>query len=44
EHGIVQRPRHLLLYWIGPSLIGVGRVLHDAMELERHLPTNYGDD
>jgi toxin ParE1/3/4 len=39
-HGIVQRPRHMLLYRIGPNLIGVGRVLHDAMELKRHLPAD----
>jgi toxin ParE1/3/4 len=44
EHGIVQRPRHLLLYRAGPGVIGVGRILHDAIELERHLPANYGDD
>jgi toxin ParE1/3/4 len=27
-----------------PEVIGIGRVLHDAMELERHLPASYGDD
>lgn len=36
--GVVQRPRHFLVYRsINPALIVVGRVLHDAMELERHL-------
>lgn len=44
EHGVVIRPRHLLLYRIvRPDLIGIGRVLHDAMEIERHLPQEYGD-
>jgi toxin ParE1/3/4 len=33
----VARPRHLILYRIsGASTVEVGRVLHDAMELERH--------
>jgi toxin ParE1/3/4 len=37
--GVVQRPRHFLIYRpIDTSLIAIGRVLHDAMELERHLP------
>jgi toxin ParE1/3/4 len=35
--GIVRRPRHFLVYRSEPSLIVVGRVLHDAMELARHL-------
>jgi toxin ParE1/3/4 len=42
--GIVLRPRHLLLYRFAHSgLIGIGRVLHDAMEIERHLPRDFGD-
>jgi toxin ParE1/3/4 len=42
--GIVRQPRHLLLYrTVIPGIIGIGRVLHDAMELERHLPADYGD-
>ena len=45
ESGIVRRPRHLLLYRLTlPTIIGIGRVLHDAMEIERHLPTVYGDE
>jgi toxin ParE1/3/4 len=33
----VGRPRHLILYRIGGALtVEVGRVLHEAMELERH--------
>jgi toxin ParE1/3/4 len=44
EHRIVLRPRHLLLYRFAyPGLIGIGRVLHDAMEIERHLPRDFGD-
>lgn len=35
--GIVQRPRHFLVYRLQPGLVVVGRVLHDAMELARHL-------
>ena len=35
--GIVRRPRHFLVYRMEPDLIVVGRVLHDAMELARHL-------
>jgi toxin ParE1/3/4 len=45
EHGIVVRPRHFLLYRLARAdLIGVGRVLHDAMEVERHLPKAFGDE
>ncbi|WP_027060529.1 type II toxin-antitoxin system RelE/ParE family toxin [Mesorhizobium loti] len=44
DHGIVQRPRNLLLYRATIEMIGVGRVLHDVMEIERHLPATYGDD
>lgn len=45
ESGIVRQPRHLLLFrFARADLIGIGRVLHDAMEIERHLPENYGDE
>lgn len=44
EHGIVLRPRRFLLYRTTLQVIGIGRVLHDAMELRRHLPESYGDD
>ena len=45
EHGFVMRPRHFLLYrFASADLIGVGRVLHDAMEVERHLPNEFGDE
>ena len=37
DEGIVHRPRHFLLYRpLRPGLIGVGRVLHDAMDISRH--------
>jgi toxin ParE1/3/4 len=43
--GLVRQPRHLLLYRLQrPNLIGIGRVLHDTMEIERHLPDRYGDE
>jgi len=35
--GAVRRPRHFLVYRCEPELLVVGRVLHDAMELARHL-------
>lgn len=38
KHSQVARPRHLILYRIADgSIVEVGRVLHDAMELERHV-------
>ncbi|MGP4670544.1 type II toxin-antitoxin system RelE/ParE family toxin [Agrobacterium salinitolerans] len=44
ETGLVKTPRHLLLYRaLRSGLVGVGRVLHDSMEIERHLPADYGD-
>lgn len=33
----VERPRHFLIYRIDDKLILIGRVLHDAMDLERHI-------
>jgi toxin ParE1/3/4 len=43
--GLVRQPRHLLLYRLQrPDLVGIGRVLHDTMEIERHLPNRYGDE
>ena len=35
--GVVRRPRHFIVYRFEPGLVVVGRVLHDAMELARHL-------
>lgn len=38
KDGGVRRPRHLILYTvIDDATVGVLRVLHDAMELHRHL-------
>jgi toxin ParE1/3/4 len=37
ETGIVRRPRHFLIYRMEHDRVVVGRVLHDAMELARHL-------
>ncbi|HEY3796871.1 MAG TPA: type II toxin-antitoxin system RelE/ParE family toxin [Caulobacteraceae bacterium] len=37
----VGRPRHLLIYRIETDVVVVGRVLHDAMELTRHLPDDW---
>ncbi len=37
ETGVVREPRHFLIYRMEPGLVIVGRVLHDAMELARHL-------
>jgi len=31
--------RHLILYRVKGSTVEIARVLHDSMELERHLPT-----
>lgn len=40
---IVRRPRHFLLFkQLAPSLLGIGRLLHDSMEIERHLPKDFG--
>lgn len=45
ETGLVRNPRHFLLYrMLKPGLVGVGRVLYDSMEIERHLPADYGDN
>ena len=37
--GGVARPRHFVIYREVAGQIVVGRVLHDAMELARHLPS-----
>lgn len=34
---VVRRPRHFFVYRSEPALLVVGRVLHDAMELARHM-------
>jgi toxin ParE1/3/4 len=41
--GLIRRPRHLLLYEVMTTgLVGIDRVLHDSMEVERHLPADFG--
>lgn len=41
----VRKPRHFLLYRaLKPELVGVGRVLHDAMDLPQHIPEAFGDE
>jgi toxin ParE1/3/4 len=40
--GRVKRPRHFLLYRTRSNgLVEIGRVLHDSVDLERHLPDEY---
>jgi toxin ParE1/3/4 len=40
--GRVKRPRHFLLYRVqSPGNVEIGRVLHDSVDLERHLPPEY---
>ncbi|MGO8753580.1 MAG: type II toxin-antitoxin system RelE/ParE family toxin [Thermoguttaceae bacterium] len=39
----VRRPRHFLLYRIRDDRrVEIGRVLHERMDLARHLPDDYG--
>jgi toxin ParE1/3/4 len=41
-NGIVRRPRHLVIFRIvKPDILDIGRILHDAMELANHIPTEY---
>jgi toxin ParE1/3/4 len=38
----IRKPRHLLLYRVtAAGKLEIGRVLHDSMELDRHLPEEY---
>jgi toxin ParE1/3/4 len=40
--GRVRRPRHFLLYRVSEDgSVEIGRVLHDTMDLERHVPDDY---
>jgi toxin ParE1/3/4 len=36
--GVVRRPRHFLVYRLRGRAIELLRVLHDARDIERHLP------
>jgi toxin ParE1/3/4 len=43
--GGVRKPRHYLLYrCLNPEITGIGRVLHDAVDIERHIPSAFGDE
>jgi toxin ParE1/3/4 len=38
----IRRPRHVLLYRVPTAgIVEIGRVLHDSMDLEQHLPEEY---
>ena len=38
----VRNPRHFLLYRVpATGVVEIGRVLHDSMDLEQHLPAEY---
>ena len=40
--GRIRHPRHFLLYRVTESnLVEIGRVLHDSIELQAHLPEEY---
>jgi toxin ParE1/3/4 len=40
--GRVRQPRHFILYRLRPDgTVEIGRVLHDSMDLARHLPEEY---
>lgn len=39
---LVRRPRHILIFTISdPDRLDVVRVLHDSMDIARHLPPDY---
>jgi toxin ParE1/3/4 len=41
--GRIRRARHFLLYRThSDGQVEIGRVLHDSMDLRRHLPDNFG--
>ena len=42
--GRVFKPRHFLLFRRAADRIEIGRVLHDSMDLQRHLPLEYLDE
>lgn len=43
--GRVSNPRHFLLYRIRPDgQVEIGRVLHESMDLQRHLSKEYRED
>ncbi len=38
DTGVVEKPRHLIIFRVKGDTLIVVRVLHDSMELGRHLP------
>ncbi|WP_425491371.1 type II toxin-antitoxin system RelE/ParE family toxin [Nitrospirillum iridis] len=39
----VLKPRPLLLYRLEPGVVGIVRILHDAMDFERYAPDPFDD-
>ncbi|MCL2459517.1 MAG: type II toxin-antitoxin system RelE/ParE family toxin [Desulfobulbus sp.] len=39
--GVVRRPRHFLIYRTENGRVVIGRVLHDAMEMARHMESDH---
>ncbi|NVZ83247.1 type II toxin-antitoxin system RelE/ParE family toxin [Pseudomonas yamanorum] len=39
-HGTVKSPRHIVFYRVANDVIEVVRLLHDAMEVQLHLPND----
>lgn len=40
-HGVVKSPRHIVFYRVGDGdVIEIVRLLHDAMEVQLHLPND----
>ncbi len=43
--GQVRQPRHFILYRLcADGTVEIGRVLHDSMDIARHLPKEYRSD
>lgn len=36
----IRRPRHFLLYRVSSDRVEIGRILHESMDLARHVPTD----
>lgn len=42
RNGKIRTPRHFLVYRVTEAeIVEIGRVLHDSMDLEQHLPEEY---
>jgi toxin ParE1/3/4 len=45
SHGVVRKPRHLVLYRVlRADIVEVGRVLYDAMDIGQQIPADFGED